>query len=249
MKLLYDIYHMQIMEGDVIRTIRDNQSWIAHFHTGGVPGRHELDDTQELNWRTVAQGHRRHGLHRLRGPRVRPDPRPPDLAPRGRCPLRRLARYRAGRPRRWFRSVSRYVAHELVPLRLQAHDDLRAAGVDPGIAVVVDADRQASSSPGRTLQDSPPRPPRAGRGGSSASRATRATADRGSPGPWSAAFDASAAAPAPPRGAGRASSRRGERSSGAGRRRRRAVRRRWPRRRSTRGSASRCPRSRRCSRS
>ncbi len=54
-KLLYDIYHMQIMEGDVIRTIRDNIQYIAHFHTGGVPGRHELDDTQELNWRTVAK--------------------------------------------------------------------------------------------------------------------------------------------------------------------------------------------------
>jgi hydroxypyruvate isomerase len=53
-KLLYDIYHMQIMEGDVIRTIRDNKEWIAHFHTGGVPGRHELDDTQELNWRAIA---------------------------------------------------------------------------------------------------------------------------------------------------------------------------------------------------
>jgi hydroxypyruvate isomerase len=53
-KLLYDIYHMQIMEGDVIRTIRDNREWFAHFHTGGVPGRHELDDTQEWNGRTVA---------------------------------------------------------------------------------------------------------------------------------------------------------------------------------------------------
>jgi hydroxypyruvate isomerase len=52
-KLLYDIYHMQIMEGDLIRTIRDNREHIAHFHTGGVPGRHELDDTQEVNWRTV----------------------------------------------------------------------------------------------------------------------------------------------------------------------------------------------------
>jgi len=52
-KLLYDIYHMQIMEGDIIRTIRDNKEYLAHFHTGGVPGRHELDDTQELNWRTV----------------------------------------------------------------------------------------------------------------------------------------------------------------------------------------------------
>jgi hydroxypyruvate isomerase len=55
MKLLYDIYHMQIMEGDVVRTIRDNIAYIGHFHTGGVPGRHELDDTQELNWRSIAR--------------------------------------------------------------------------------------------------------------------------------------------------------------------------------------------------
>jgi len=54
-KLLYDIYHMQIMEGDVIRTIRDNHQYIAHYHTGGVPGRHELDDAQELNWRAIAK--------------------------------------------------------------------------------------------------------------------------------------------------------------------------------------------------
>jgi hydroxypyruvate isomerase len=54
-KLLYDIYHMQIMEGDVIRTVRDNHEYIAHYHTGGVPGRHEIDDTQELNWPTVCK--------------------------------------------------------------------------------------------------------------------------------------------------------------------------------------------------
>ena len=54
-KLLYDIYHMQIMEGDIMRTIRENIQYIAHFHTGGVPGRHELDDTQELNWHAVAR--------------------------------------------------------------------------------------------------------------------------------------------------------------------------------------------------
>ena len=53
-KLLYDIYHMQIMEGDVIRTIRDNILHIGHFHTGGVPGRHEIDATQELNYRAIA---------------------------------------------------------------------------------------------------------------------------------------------------------------------------------------------------
>ena len=54
-KLLYDIYHMQIMEGDVMRTIRDNQQWIAHYHTGGVPGRNEIDDSQELQYATIAR--------------------------------------------------------------------------------------------------------------------------------------------------------------------------------------------------
>ncbi|MDE3103839.1 MAG: TIM barrel protein [Acidobacteriota bacterium] len=52
-KLLYDIYHMQIMEGDLIQTIRSNAAWIGHYHTGGVPGRHELDDTQEVQWPAV----------------------------------------------------------------------------------------------------------------------------------------------------------------------------------------------------
>jgi hydroxypyruvate isomerase len=52
-KLLYDIYHMQIMEGDLIATIRENIQWIGHFHTGGVPGRHELDSTQEVQWNGV----------------------------------------------------------------------------------------------------------------------------------------------------------------------------------------------------
>jgi hydroxypyruvate isomerase len=54
-KLLYDIYHMQIMEGDLIRTIRENIAFFGHFHTGGNPGRHEIDDTQEVNWRAVAR--------------------------------------------------------------------------------------------------------------------------------------------------------------------------------------------------
>ena len=52
-KLLYDIYHMQIMEGDVARTVRDNINYIGHFHTGGVPGRHEIDHTQELDYHFV----------------------------------------------------------------------------------------------------------------------------------------------------------------------------------------------------
>jgi hydroxypyruvate isomerase len=54
-KILYDIYHAQIMDGDIVRNIRDNYQWIGHFHTGGNPGRHDIDDTQELNYRFIAQ--------------------------------------------------------------------------------------------------------------------------------------------------------------------------------------------------
>jgi hydroxypyruvate isomerase len=55
-KLLYDIYHMQIMEGDLIATIKENIQWLGHFHTGGVPGRHELNNTQEVQWDGVMRG-------------------------------------------------------------------------------------------------------------------------------------------------------------------------------------------------
>src|SRR5262245_26650954 len=54
-RILYDIYHAQIMDGDVVRTISENIQWIAHFHTGGNPGRHDIDETQELNYRFVVQ--------------------------------------------------------------------------------------------------------------------------------------------------------------------------------------------------
>jgi hydroxypyruvate isomerase len=57
-KLLYDIYHMQIMEGDVIRTLREHIQHIGHFHTAGNPGRHDLalaDDVQELNYRGICK--------------------------------------------------------------------------------------------------------------------------------------------------------------------------------------------------
>jgi hydroxypyruvate isomerase len=52
-KLLYDIYHMQIMEGDVIATIKSSHESISHYHTGGVPGRNEIDDTQELYYPAI----------------------------------------------------------------------------------------------------------------------------------------------------------------------------------------------------
>jgi hydroxypyruvate isomerase len=75
-KLLYDIYHMQIMEGDVIRTIRNDHDYFGHYHTGGNPGRNELDETQELNYKAIAraiadvgfQGYMAHEFIPLRDP-------------------------------------------------------------------------------------------------------------------------------------------------------------------------------------
>jgi len=54
-RLLFDIYHVQVMDGDICRNIQDNFQWIAHFHAGGIPGRHEIDGTQELNYRFIAK--------------------------------------------------------------------------------------------------------------------------------------------------------------------------------------------------
>jgi hydroxypyruvate isomerase len=54
-KLLYDIYHMQIMEGDIIRTIQESHQYFGHYHTGGNPGRNEIDHTQELNYPAICQ--------------------------------------------------------------------------------------------------------------------------------------------------------------------------------------------------
>jgi len=54
LRLLHDVYHMQLMEGDLLRTIEKHLDHIGHFHTAGVPGRHDLDDRQEVNWRAVA---------------------------------------------------------------------------------------------------------------------------------------------------------------------------------------------------
>ena len=55
MKFLFDIYHVQVMDGNIVASIRENIQSIGHFHTGGVPGRNELDQTQELNYRFIAQ--------------------------------------------------------------------------------------------------------------------------------------------------------------------------------------------------
>ena len=54
-RLLYDIYHMQIMEGDIIRSIQDNHQYFGHYHTAGNPGRHELDAKQELNYAAICE--------------------------------------------------------------------------------------------------------------------------------------------------------------------------------------------------
>ena len=61
-KLLYDIYHMQIDEGDVIRTIQDNFQYLGHYHTGGVPGRHEIDETQELYYPAIIEAIKKTGF-------------------------------------------------------------------------------------------------------------------------------------------------------------------------------------------
>jgi hydroxypyruvate isomerase len=60
-KLLYDIYHMQIMEGDIVRTIESSHPWIAHYHTAGNPGRNDLDDEQELNYSSILRAIKRTG--------------------------------------------------------------------------------------------------------------------------------------------------------------------------------------------
>ena len=70
-KLLYDIYHMQIMEGDLIETIRENIQWIGHFHTGGVPGRHEFDGHAGSSVGRRDARHRRHRFQGVCGARVR----------------------------------------------------------------------------------------------------------------------------------------------------------------------------------
>ena len=82
-KLLFDIYHVQTMDGDICHHIQENIQWIAHFHTGGVPGRHELDDTQEVNYRFVAKTIADLGFNGYVAHEYRPAP--------GRDPLKDLA--------------------------------------------------------------------------------------------------------------------------------------------------------------
>ena len=75
-KLLYDIYHMQIMEGDVIRTITDHMDAIGHFHTAGVPGRQDLDQAQELNYRAICTAIADKGFHGYLGQEFMPKGEP-----------------------------------------------------------------------------------------------------------------------------------------------------------------------------
>lgn len=71
-KLLFDIYHMQIMEGNLIQTIRENIQWIGHFHTAGVPGRADLDNTQEINYAGVCKAIAQTGYGLFVGHEFRP---------------------------------------------------------------------------------------------------------------------------------------------------------------------------------
>jgi len=67
MKLLFDVFHVQIMDGDLISRIRQYKDYIGHYHTAGNPGRHELDDTQEINYRAVMQAIAETGFTRYVG--------------------------------------------------------------------------------------------------------------------------------------------------------------------------------------
>ena len=66
LKIVYDFYHVQVVDGDVVRTLRDNLDWICHIHVAGIQSRPEIDDTHELNYRFIALRNRRHGLRRFR---------------------------------------------------------------------------------------------------------------------------------------------------------------------------------------
>ncbi|WP_265500989.1 hydroxypyruvate isomerase family protein [Paracoccus beibuensis] len=79
-KLLYDIYHMQIMEGDVIRTIADNHQWFGHYHTAGNPGRNEPDDSQELNYPAICRAIRDTGFQGWLAQEFIPSDKSPDAA-------------------------------------------------------------------------------------------------------------------------------------------------------------------------
>jgi hydroxypyruvate isomerase len=76
-KLLYDIYHMQIMEGDVIRTIQENSAYIGHYHTAGNPGRNEIDETQELNYPAIMRAIKASGFTGFVGQEFIPKRKPP----------------------------------------------------------------------------------------------------------------------------------------------------------------------------
>lgn len=76
--LLYDIYHMQISEGDIIRTIRDNIQYFGHFHTAGVPGRHEIDDSQELYYPAIAKAIVESGFEGYLSQEFMPTPNTPE---------------------------------------------------------------------------------------------------------------------------------------------------------------------------
>ena len=86
-KLVCDLYHLQIMDGDIAQNIRDTIQWIAHFHTAGVPSRNEIDFSQEMNYRYIAEVIAEHAVHGLRQPRMAAD-----AGPRSAAQHRRSAR-------------------------------------------------------------------------------------------------------------------------------------------------------------
>ena len=92
-KLLYDIYHMQIMEGDIVRTIRDYHGYFSHYHTAGNPGRRDMDHAQELNYLPIMEAIAASGYTGFVGHEIRPQGKRPRRRPCRRVqPLQVLAR-------------------------------------------------------------------------------------------------------------------------------------------------------------
>ena len=90
MTFLFDIYHVQIMQGDIITRIKQFHEYVGHYHTAGVPGRNEIDDNQEINYPPILRTIVDTGYKGYVGHRVHPHPRSDAVAPRGGEAVRRV---------------------------------------------------------------------------------------------------------------------------------------------------------------
>ena len=124
LKLLFDIYHVQIMDGDIITRLRQYKEYIGHVHTAGNPGRGELDDKQEINYPPIMKASWR-WLSRPRRPGVHPDARPVGGAGGSRCALRRVSGHSSC-------DKSSSTSHRLLPTCFAFDDSKGSTGMVSG---------------------------------------------------------------------------------------------------------------------